>query len=160
LIVEHLDGIEAAEAFGATFDGDAPVGSHRDLNAHNVLFTRDGPRLIDWDSAGPESAVYERASTATLWAQRHDGLLELDVAAAFLRGYQEGGGTVRALDTAALPRWLTGLSWWTERNVQISLTQPTRKHDELATYLVGALISGVETVKRRQRFLHDVIARL
>jgi Ser/Thr protein kinase RdoA (MazF antagonist) len=160
LIHDHLDAIDAAEAFGATFDDTMPIGSHCDLNAHNVLFTAAGLVLVDWDAAGPASAIYERASTAVLWAQRHDGRLDPDVAAAFLRGYRGGGGTVSSDDVTALPRWLTGVAWWTERNVHIAVTQSSDKHDELATHLVGALINGVETVKRQQRFLHGVIARL
>jgi len=160
LIREHLDAIDAAEAFGATFDDPMPIGSHGDLNAHNVLFTTTGLVLVDWDAAGAASAIYERASTAVLWAQRHNGRFEHDVAAAFLRGYRDGGGTVSIDDVAALPRWLTGLAWWTERNVQIALTLASVNHHELANHLVSALINGVETVQQQQRFLHDVIATL
>ena len=160
LIHENVDAIETAEAFGATFDDTTAIGSHCDLNAHNVLFTTAGLVLVDWDAAGPASASYERASTAVLWAQRHDGRLAHDVAAAFLRGYRDGGCTVSADDVAALPRWLTGVAWWTERNVRIALTHPSDKHDELATHLVNALVDGVETVKEQQRFLRGVIATL
>ena len=160
LIEEHLAAIESAEAFGSTFADTTPIGSHCDLNAHNVLFTPAGLALVDWDAAGPASAAYERASTAVLWAHRHDGRLDRDVAASFLRGYREGGGAVSFDDAAALPRWLTGLAWWTERNLQIALARSSVKHDELATQLVYALINGVDTVKQRQQFLQGVIATL
>jgi Ser/Thr protein kinase RdoA (MazF antagonist) len=159
-IVEHLDAIESAEAFGATFVDTKTVGSHRDVNAHNVLFTSGGLMLIDWDPAGPVSAVHERAVTATLWAQRRDGRWDQDVAGAFLSGYRDAGGTINIEDIVALPNWLSGLSWWAERNVQISLARPSEKHDQLANDLVGALINGPETVTQRQRLLHDVIVRL
>jgi Ser/Thr protein kinase RdoA (MazF antagonist) len=42
------------------------IGSHRDLNAHNVLFGHDRLALIDWDAAGPVWPPWERANYATL----------------------------------------------------------------------------------------------
>jgi hypothetical protein len=159
-IEHHIDGIVAAETLGTAFRDPQTVGSHRDLNAHNVLFTTEGPVLIDWDAAGPASMTYERASTATLWAQRHDGLLDRDVAAGFLRGYRDGGGIIEPDDPDSLPLWLSGVTWWTERNVQIAIAKPSQHHDQLAAELVDALARGVDTVKHRQRFLKSVITQL
>ena len=160
LIEHNLDAIDNSEKFGATFDDAAPIGSHCDLNAHNVLFTTKGLVLIDWDAAGPASAAYERASTAVLWSRRHDGRFDLDIAVAFLRAYREEGGLVDLSDVDALPRWLTGVAWWTERNVQIALARPSATHDELATHLVSALAAGIDTVHHQQAFLREAIARL
>ena len=159
LIVDHVDAIERTEALGAESVDPAHIGTHCDLNAHNVLFTSNGLVLIDWDAAGPDSAIYETMSTATLWAQRHDGRLDIDIAKAFLGGYQESGGTVHPDDVAALSHWLAGLSWWTERNVRIAIEQPSDHHDELATALIGELIRGIETVNHRRTFLREVISR-
>jgi Ser/Thr protein kinase RdoA (MazF antagonist) len=47
-----------ADTFGATTDH---VTTHRDVEPHNVLITAGGPVLIDWDSAGPDSASLEAA---------------------------------------------------------------------------------------------------
>jgi Ser/Thr protein kinase RdoA (MazF antagonist) len=160
LLRDHLDSIVAADAMGASFRDDASVGSHCDLNAHNVLFTDRGPVLIDWDAAGPTSPANERASTAVLWAQRADGSYSLEVAAAFLRSYRDHGGHVKHDDVESLRRWLTGLAWWTERNLQIAVAQPSPEHDRLATHLICALIDGRATVESRQRFLRDVLERL
>jgi hypothetical protein len=124
-----------------------------------VLFTQNGPVLIDWDAAGPVSVIYERASTATLWAQRPEGGFDRTVAAEFLRGYRAGGGAIEPDDPGPLPMWLNGLAWWTERNVQIALAQPSEHHDQLATFLVDALAGRVDTVRNHQRFLADVIAQ-
>lgn len=159
LIRDHLDSIVAADALGASFRDDASVGSHCDLNAHNVLFTDRGPVLIDWDAAGLTSPAYERASTAVLWAQRADGRYSLDVAAAFLRSYRDHGGHVSLDDVESLRRWLTGLTWWTERNLQIAVAQPSPAHDQHATQLICALIDGTATVASRQHFLRDVLER-
>jgi len=159
-IEDHIDDVEAAEVLGTAFRDGRTVGSHCDLNAHNVLFSAAGPVLVDWDAAGPASVTYERGSTATLWAQRRDGGLDGDVAVAFLRGYRDGGGRVDRHDPDALLLWLSGLAWWTERNVQIAIAQPSEHHDQLAAGLVDALARGVATVRQRQGFLTAVIARL
>ena len=47
-----------ADTFGATTDH---VTTHRDVEPHNILITGAGPVLIDWDSAGPDSAGLEAA---------------------------------------------------------------------------------------------------
>ena len=156
-IEDHIDDIDASEELGKAFHQEGTVGSHRDLNAHNVLFASDGPVLIDWDASGPASASYERASTAMLWAQRHDGRLDVDIASGLLRGYLDGGGVIEPDDAAALPLWLSAVTWWTERNVQIAISQPSGHHDQLATWLVDALARGVETVQQRQLFLNTVM---
>jgi Ser/Thr protein kinase RdoA (MazF antagonist) len=159
-IQDHIDDIDASETIGSSVDQGSAVGSHRDLNAHNVLFTSDGPVLIDWDAAGPASVIYERVSTAVLWAQRRGGVPAVDVALGFLRGYLDSGGVVERDDAAALPLWLSAVTWWTERNVQIAITEPSEHHDQLATLLVDALTQGVKTVTRRQLFLNTVFAHL
>jgi len=60
---DHLPDIMAATAavahtFAATTDH---VTTHRDVETHNILITATGPVLIDWDSAGPDSASLEAA---------------------------------------------------------------------------------------------------
>lgn len=160
LVRDNLDAIVEAEAVGASGIDETPVGSHRDLNAHNVLFTAAGLVLIDWDAAGPISPQYERASTAVLWAQRHDGGLDVDRVIAFLRAYRSSGGSVTGTDCDALVGWLNGLVWWAERNVQIALAEPTEHHDELASQLVSALIDGPATVRTRRDVLATAISQL
>ncbi|MEZ5220370.1 MAG: phosphotransferase [Ilumatobacteraceae bacterium] len=160
LVRNNLDAIVAADAMGASFRDDALVGSHCDLNAHNVLFTDRGPVLIDWDAAGPASPAYERASTTMLWAQRADGRYSLEIAAAFLRSYRDRGGHVSLDDVGSLRGWLIGLAWWTERNLQIAVAQPSRQHDQLATQLTQALIRGAATIETRQHFLQEVLEHL
>jgi len=59
----HLpDIMTATAAVARTFaDTDDHVTTHRDVEPHNILITADGPVLIDWDSAGPDSAGLEAA---------------------------------------------------------------------------------------------------
>ncbi|MGD9792188.1 MAG: phosphotransferase enzyme family protein [Acidimicrobiia bacterium] len=159
-IEDHIDNIDAAESRGSSVAQEAVIGTHRDLNAHNVLFTPDGPVLIDWDAAGPASVRYERAATATLWAQRHDGGLDIEVASAFLRGYIDGGGVVDRDDASTLPLWLRDVAWWTDRNVKIAISQPSEHHEHLAALLVKTLADGLEAITRRQRLYHAAVASL
>src|SRR4051794_20439799 len=42
----------------------APVVTHRDIKADNVLLTASGPVLLDWDSAGPDAAEHELLRSA------------------------------------------------------------------------------------------------
>ena len=49
-IREHLDAIDGAEAFGATFADVTPIGSHCDLNARNVVFAPVGLVLVARDA--------------------------------------------------------------------------------------------------------------
>lgn len=160
LIRDHIDLISDIEKIVVAGHDADTVGSHRDLNAHNVLFTEQSLVLIDWDAAGAASVRYERASYATLWAQDRDGGGDLARAVAFLRGYRSAGGPVERDDPAAIPMWLAGVVRWAEQNVRLALTRRSDGQDELATLLVQALIDGPATVVRRQMLLAEAIARI
>lgn len=160
LIRQHLGSILDAEAIGSSFPEELEVGSHCDLNAHNVLFSDDRLQLVDWDAAGPISARYEAVATATLWAQRHDGRLDTEIAQSFLWGYLSAGGEIGPDDSTIIGRRLNGLTWWTERNVQIAIAQRSPTDDDLASGLVVALANGPADVDQRQAFLRDAFATL
>lgn len=163
---ERLSG--AVEIFGA-LDGqpgpadrpdDELVGSHRDLNAHNVLFSADGLRLIDWDGAGRAWPPWERANYALLWAQRAHGRYDLDALLAFLRGYLDGGGRLELDDPSALDCAARTLAPWVAQNVEMAVDRPTPKQDVLAGLLVNALLAMPRTIAIRQALLADCLRRL
>lgn len=136
------------------------IGSHGDFNAHNVLFSRAGLRLIDWDGAGPAWPRWERASYPVLWAQRGHGRYDAEAVLAFLRGYLEGGGVVDADDPSALGYAAAALAPWVRQNVEMALDRPSRKQDLLAGLLIDVLKAMPRTIERRQRLLADCLARL
>ena len=136
------------------------VGSHRDLNAHNVLFTDKGLLLIDWDAAGPAVPKTERAIVSMLWSQQSDGGYDANRTEAFLHGYRKGGGVVERDDAAQLTDWLDGLVWWMHENVEMALTMNTVEQHRAAERLLIDTLRGPETVVERQRFLSEVIERL
>lgn len=159
LIRDHVDEILSTEAAAPGLQG-VCLGSHRDLNAHNVLFDDARLVLIDWDSAGPAWPPHERAAYAVTWAHTESGRLDLDTAVAFLRGYVDGGGDVDRSDPAALAGRLSGLVWWTEQNVRLAIRGIGDDQDKLAALLVQAVIDGPRVVSDQQMFLADAIARL
>jgi aminoglycoside phosphotransferase (APT) family kinase protein len=50
-------------SFGTTGSGDGDVLLHRDLHPQNVILTRSGPVLIDWEGAGRGPAIADIAMT-------------------------------------------------------------------------------------------------
>jgi Ser/Thr protein kinase RdoA (MazF antagonist) len=67
------------------------VMTHRDLEPWNVLMTGDGPVLIDWDVAGPDSARLE-AAQATLSFSTRAGLPDPAVVRRTVQAYVDNGG--------------------------------------------------------------------
>lgn len=136
------------------------VGGHGDLNAHNVLFSPDGLRLIDWDAAGPVWPPWERASYPVLWAQRDHGRYDAEAVLAFLRGYLDGGGTVEADDPSALGCASAALAPWVRQNIELALDRPSDKQDLLTGLLIGALQAMPRTTEVRQQLLAGCLVRL
>jgi Ser/Thr protein kinase RdoA (MazF antagonist) len=154
VILERLDDIAQIEAeLTATMDSEGPlIGSHRDLNAHNVLFSDLGLVLVDWDAAGPTTAQFERASYAVLWGSGHGGY-DPERTTAFLRGYLDAGGQLDRSDPAALPEWGWGLLHWTEQNMRLALEQIEPDQNRTAEYLLSALLRASSTVQEQQDLL-------
>ena len=76
-LTDNSAALEAISTAAHIWRGQEPhrarIGSHRDLNAHNVLFSPSGLSLVDWDAAGPIDPRWELANYATLWSVRVDG---------------------------------------------------------------------------------------
>jgi Ser/Thr protein kinase RdoA (MazF antagonist) len=74
------------------------VLTHRDVEPWNVMMAADGPVLIDWDPAGPDSASLETCHAAYAFATRGSqpkpGRLADDLAAT-ITAYIGAGGTIR-----------------------------------------------------------------
>ncbi len=136
------------------------VGSHRDLNAHNVLFSAGGLCLIDWDAAGPAWPRWERADFALRWAERAGGFYEEEAVVAFLHGYREGGGEIDDEDPSVLAAAAPALVPWVLQNVELAIEQPGNDvQDGLAGALVDALLRIPTTVAARQAILRRCLKR-
>ncbi len=151
---------EQAKKLGAQQRNMPRIASHRDLNAHNVLFAPGGLWLIDWDAAGPIFPGWERANYACLWAARPDGRYDLDAAVAFLDGYRHAGGVVTRDDPDTLDFLLDNVAGWTKKNVMWAITRPSAEQDLHAGYLIEALLATPATIEQRRRLLDAAITRL
>ncbi|MFB3225208.1 phosphotransferase [Exiguobacterium sp. PHA03] len=63
------------------------IVSHRDLDPKNVLWTTNGPVLIDWESAGLIHRAVDVFETACYWSKRKDDTFDRDRFNAVLAGY-------------------------------------------------------------------------
>ena len=63
------------------------IVSHRDLDPKNVLWTTNGPVLIDWESAGLIHRSVDVFETACYWSKRKDDTFDRDRFNAVLAGY-------------------------------------------------------------------------
>ncbi|XVU25436.1 aminoglycoside phosphotransferase family protein [Actinoplanes sp. CA-054009] len=90
---DGLDGILSAAAWVSRVFLEAGdyVVTHRDVEPWNVIVTDDGPVLIDWDVAGPDSARLE-AAQATLSFSARGGLPDPGVVRRTIEAYVGGGG--------------------------------------------------------------------
>jgi Ser/Thr protein kinase RdoA (MazF antagonist) len=138
----------------------ARVGTHRDLNAHNVLFSDDGLYLIDWDAAGPLAPAWERANYATLWSARRGGRHDLEACVSWLQGYREVGGEVTEDDPDTLVLLLGNVEGWARLNVRWALDHQTAEQAHHAGMLIDALLKTPATIEDRRRLLQEAISRL
>jgi hypothetical protein len=68
------------------------VMTHRDVEPWNVLMTPGGPVLVDWDTAGPDSAGLEAAQAAVVFAGRGRAEPDADAVRRTLVSYEHHGG--------------------------------------------------------------------
>ena len=136
------------------------VGSHRDLNAHNVMFSATGLRLIDWEAAGPAWPRWERATFAVLWGSRIGGGYDDDRVVAFLQGYLDGDGVLDAEDPSTLSAAPAALVPWVMENLELAVARPSDRQHELAAALVDALLAMPENAVTRQTVLARCLERV
>jgi hypothetical protein len=97
---------------------DSEVLCHRDINRHNIVVTRDGPVLLDFDNAGPQRPWWELVHHAFLLACHDLGPEEPDptTVRAAVRAYREAGGEPGPADRTAFAGLLAGLEHWTREH--------------------------------------------
>lgn len=88
------------------------VDSHRDLDRKNTLRTPDGVLMaVDWDAAGPASAVHEAVGLAVDWSG--------DDAIAFaeaLRAYRDRSGVDVPAEPWVFAGWVAAQGGWLDYN--------------------------------------------
>ena len=91
-----LPQVEDLAALVVPIDRDSLIMCHLDLTPANVLRTRSGFALVDWDNAGPGSAEQELASALMEW---HGGTPSGVAATMAAYGESGGPGTVTGLSS-------------------------------------------------------------
>jgi hypothetical protein len=88
------------------------VDGHRDLDRKNTLRRPDGTLVaLDWDAAGPTTAVWEAVGVALDWA-------ELDPAGvrSVLAVYREAAGITVPAEPWVFGGWVSAACWWIRYN--------------------------------------------
>jgi|GEM_PF-27793 len=105
------------ETLGALGTGDDVFGViHADFTPENVLMTRDGLTLIDFDDFGEGFWLFDLA-TILFWYHRHERAAEYRAAllGAYERRFPVSDAARDALDALVLARGLTYLAWAADR---------------------------------------------
>ncbi|RIW37373.1 aminoglycoside phosphotransferase family protein [Bacillus salacetis] len=132
------------------------VISHRDLDPKNVLWHKDSPALIDWESAGLINPIHDLLDTAIYWSENDDGDLEKGRFLSFLEGYEKVGGVIKADWRRTADYRMYGTLAWLEYNMKRSLWMECtdREEQELRTKEVTAALS---TLKKYAQIIPELL---
>ncbi|PFT64851.1 aminoglycoside phosphotransferase [Bacillus cereus] len=97
------------------------VISHRDLDPKNVLWNKDNPVLIDWESAGYVNPMHDLFETALYWSEDEEGNVDKERFFAFINGYKKRYGETQANWSTVLESGFLGKLGWLEYNLKRSL---------------------------------------
>lgn len=84
LYLWHQKAIDAS-----VFLSNESVMSHRDLDPKNVMWIKEKPLIIDWESAGPINQNHDLIETAIYWSLDQTGDLIKERFYAFIEAYQQ-----------------------------------------------------------------------
>ncbi len=101
------------------------VTGHLDFDQKNVLWQREEPTILDWESAKPIHPALELMGAGLSWAGQSAGNAHRDAFEAFLRGYREKNQVSPAdLSTACeavLGKWIIWLEFNLTRSLEVSI---------------------------------------
>jgi Ser/Thr protein kinase RdoA (MazF antagonist) len=100
-------------------DADQLILSHRDERPANVLRTRAGWTLLDWDNVGGNTADRVLASTLCQW-HLHDGAFAPERVRGTMRAYAEAGAAA-TLTTSSSSTYLAGYLNYLVDQAQVAL---------------------------------------
>lgn len=97
------------------------VISHRDLDPKNVMWSRDNPLIIDWESAGYTNPMQELIEAAVYWSENEVGGIDKEKFLAFMSGYKKRRGNLQAAWRTVLENGFSGKLGWLEYSLKRSL---------------------------------------
>jgi len=95
--------------------------SHRDLDPKNVMWYKNNPIIIDWESAGFINPMFDLLETAMYWSITSTGKLEKDKFISFLDGYKGKSDVLKVEWDVVLDKGFQGKLWWLEYSLKRSL---------------------------------------
>lgn len=135
-------------------DPDRVIMCHRDIQPQNVLRTKDGPVLVDWDDAGPAAPDWELATVLHRWVRDNGGNV---IVGDLLDAYYAAGGTatISSIDQFT---WVISASLnYLKAQVEVAL-DATGSMREFAERELGRILPALPTVAELAE-LQEVAAR-
>lgn len=128
------------------------VISHRDLDPKNVLWNKDKPVLIDWESAGYINPMQDLIETALYWSEDDTRSLDKERFFTFINGYKKRYGEVQALWSTVLENGFLGKLGWLEYNLKRSLWIDCSDAEE---QMMGTA-QAIETIKEIRDYAEKI----
>lgn len=131
------------------------VISHRDLDSKNVMWSKDNPIIIDWESAGYTNPMQELTETAIYWSENEMGTVDKERFLAFINGYKKGYGKLHTNWREVLEEGFSGKLGWLEYNLKRSLLiECTDKEEQqLGT---NQVTSTIDTINRYAEMIPQI----
>jgi len=150
--VPVLAAMQDAAAKAAVLLARDMVISHRDLDQKNVLWCKDEPMLIDWESAGAVPPMVELLEVARYWSGADAGTPEAEAFRACIRGYIRGGGVLTESWEEAISVGYAGKLGWLAYNVNRALGVEASDESErvLGMAQVMGTLRAIEVQKRQE----------
>ena len=95
--------------------------SHGDLDPKNVMWYKNNPIIIDWESAGFINPMFDLLETVMYWSITSTGKLDKDKFISFLDGYKEKRDVLKVEWELVLDKGFQGKLWWLEYSLKRSL---------------------------------------
>ena len=166
LLKENLDNIynwnsEANKA--ASELSSEMVISHRDLDPKNVMWLKDNPIIIDWESAGYINPNQDLTETAIYWAEDGTENIDKERFLAFLAGYKKKKGTIQVNWKTVLLTGFSGKLGWLEyslkRSLWIECTDAKEQGlgTDQAIETINAITRYADMISEIEKWLNDEI---
>jgi len=135
------------------------ISTHRDLGPKNFLRgPGGGPWILDWDVAGPWTAIEELAGAAVEWAGVKRDEPARPATDALLDGYVKGGGTIDVTGPEVFASWLVKHANWTEMHIRHALDPDAPRRDrsrEAVPWLLDEFARYTAGVEEWTRWLSE-----
>lgn len=97
------------------------VISHRDLDPKNIMWNKDNPIVIDWESASYINPMHELTETAIYWSEDEIGNIDKERFLGFITEYKKRYGKLQVNWKMALLNVFLGKLGWLEYSLKRSL---------------------------------------